>query len=1627
MGFEVNVEHICTSTTSSAPRDPREVRFVGAPVTGRGANDRVLHDSETDDILTLGDDKCTVIWSSRGQHVMTVTRHQVSHAVVLRTVAAGRALVVAHRDEPDPWGRCGPNGEAHNLTIYTCDGNRLCCPIVNLRPQQLICVGGALLGDSEKGSTVGQQNWLMLGAATRSHHAYATSHIPQPRDAVVADDALYGEASIRTCRVIVAPHPPQLDRFRVANAVTSLGASVLSIKSLRTAEGDPVEYSVVEVATAAMVEKQKKMLRLVRLESVLDWGTVRWREVSGAELSVPSNASVDANFFLLDARAHSFVVYVAGGAEDKGTMTSYRAIDTFACKGRGAGSDAAWMPTRSFGNVMSFATVPHTSPIMLYLEAAVDKAAPLLHLLDARTNTTLASTALAHDVIDGTGLRFNKPTVSLDGRFSVVSATRLSQHRLRVGIQCPFLAGALGILNNAVPHDVFVALEAPVLFGSAADVASQWERFEAMLVGVKEDAVVDDMANPLLCDPALRMFMPPSLRVKEKKASSSACAVSLTPLDTVAVVSSLHLYREALRILDAAERPIRSLGRIVRCLSAHLGLTNFTSYYDLVDGGNTADATPPPEFGVDPASVALRVGSSMAVYFTPQAIATCQLPPNVFGWIEGVLARGTAPFPWPITHVAEPNMKRLQQLTGLFTEAFTSTRPTPLGHAVAWYHRLVEGLYVIRWDKNSLRPLVLALRTVFAEALAVCKEQPVDGWDHDLYTLIGRPDVAFGTSAGHTAGGLVPHKVNASTQRALTALSSSIPHKLKNFDPTTDAQALLREKAKKVLAVGVGRGMATLHQQTKKDGPVTVPDMVFTATAGKVVVKLHDPSEFQDEKILWGEFHNACAAGLEFASSATLRVSRDWVHYRVGSVQGSVARAGVLLAFGLSGHLRTLTPSDVYTLLSFRQRHDSTIMALLLGTCTASRGSADSTLNKCLTMHIQALVPPTLDIDLHQDVQASALLSLGLLHEGSAHRFYTEVLLGELTKPPNDEYCTAREGYALQAGFGLGFLLLGRGRQHNLGFSVEDFLVAAIQGASREALRTTDGCVQRAFDGMDLDGSRLSSRLRRPTTTQMKPSCTRVLETEQINVRVAGPGATVALALQYIMSNDALIAAHLAVPTTASLLEYLNADQAIVRVVCYWIVMWDDVEATKSWLRQNLPAAIADVMRAPENEEEAYERAVLDARPGGVRHLQNIGASVNAGAVLALGLRFLGTHRHDIRDIVLAELSGYLAGNVGTYNVSARQSNLSPMESCVAACAVAAGLVMCGSTDEATSTVIRTAQTTAVSYGLHMALGTALGLVHLGGGTLTFDKTPATIATLLCSLYPLWPMSVTDNQLHLQATRHLYAACTVRRTLYARDSASNDPISVPIVVFLEPDPRDDVVPPPLHLHTPCLLPPYDDIQKIAVLGESRGCYTNTIAREVLCQWAAEQRAECDRIITVVRTTAYERGGSADPSHPLTDSVLRLATDVVARNDVYAMESLQLLSVLYQHHINGGAAASAPSGCGAGAGRGGATGVLGPLCAADFFASVMAPVEAHVRKLLLDGAFEHRLVVVACRLLPPAQKLLEEVLAVLEQQHDDDDDDAQNTKKKLVLSTIKKLDKKVGALDPRIIRAIIEKC
>ena len=106
-----------------------------------------------------------------------------------------------------------------------------------------------------------------------------------------------------------------------------------------------------------------------------------------------------------------------------------------------------------------------------------------------------------------------------------------------------------------------------------------------------------------------------------------------------------------------------------------------------------------------------------------------------------------------------------------------------------------------------------------------------------------------------------------------------------------------------------------------------------------------------------------------------------------------------------------------------------------------------------------------------------------------------------------------------------------------------------------------------------------------------------VMEGNMINRDVTAPGATLALGLMFMRTDDEGVAAHLTVPNTHFALEHARPDFILLRVVAHSLVMWNSIRPTMEWVLSNLPPLLR-VSLEPPRDLEASLRAMEDLGGG---------------------------------------------------------------------------------------------------------------------------------------------------------------------------------------------------------------------------------------------------------------------------------------------------------------------------------------------------------------------------------------------------------------------------------------------
>ncbi|XP_004399939.1 PREDICTED: anaphase-promoting complex subunit 1 [Odobenus rosmarus divergens] len=560
----------------------------------------------------------------------------------------------------------------------------------------------------------------------------------------------------------------------------------------------------------------------------------------------------------------------------------------------------------------------------------------------------------------------------------------------------------------------------------------------------------------------------------------------------------------------------------------------------------------------------------------------------------------------------------------------------------------------------------------------------------------------------------------------------------------------LLQLCQRTMALPVGRGMFTLFSyHPVPTEPLPIPKLNLTGRAPprNTTVDLNSGNiDVPPNMTSWASFHNGVAAGLKIAPAS--QIDSAWIVYnKPKHAELANEYAGFLMALGLNGHLTKLATLNIHDYLT--KGHEMTSIGLLLGVSAAKLGTMDMSITRLLSIHIPALLPPTsTELDVPHNVQVAAVVGIGLVYQGTAHRHTAEVLLAEIGRPPGPEmeYCTDRESYSLAAGLALGMVCLGHG-SNLIGMSdlnVPEQLYQYMVGGHR-----------RFQAGMHRE--------------KHKSPSYQIKEGDTINVDVTCPGATLALAMIYLKTNNRSIADWLRAPDTMYLLDFVKPEFLLLRTLARCLILWDDILPNSKWVDSNVPQIIR------ENSISLSEIELPCSEDLNLETLSQAHVYIIAGACLSLGFRFAGSENlsafnclHKFAKDFMTYLSAPNASVTGPYN----------LETCLSVVLLSLAMVMAGSGNLKVLQLCRFLHMKTggeMNYGFHLAHHMALGLLFLGGGRYSLSTSNSSIAALLCALYPHFPAHSTDNRYHLQALRHLYVLAAEPRLLVPVDVDTNMP------------------------------------------------------------------------------------------------------------------------------------------------------------------------------------------------------------------------------------------------------------
>ncbi|CAB4068606.1 APC1 [Lepeophtheirus salmonis] len=889
----------------------------------------------------------------------------------------------------------------------------------------------------------------------------------------------------------------------------------------------------------------------------------------------------------------------------------------------------------------------------------------------------------------------------------------------------------------------------------------------------------------------------------EKYVNSEASLFTFMP----SILWSLHLLYENSKLDMSHWEGMNFLACLLIRLSADLQMPYYVDHY----WRDFPEICPIPTLGAATTGQ-LREDQLKKLQPLPQMT---ERPPCIYSHLRSILSREKlSPFPY-ISKVAKRTRDMIycyavyaspadQQIIKLDDYIQVVNIPGNREEAVLepisltsklWHGRVVDLLLVLEFDSlDSLPPgLSLPLRS----AIFASHKDP-SNWPSNAYQLIGREDLALrDDTKAHVAkfnrensgsfkkitvlnqGSTSTDAVNDSNFEDGTETSESSISKLRwpndrrlyevrrllqsarpvtvflKQKPEMTDHEFVEEQEKhlhslcvRTMALPVGRGALTLRTSVPIiTEPLSIPKLCLTGRApprGATIEMEHIDVAPNEER--WPTFHNGVAAGLQMRpDDIDSQIDSAWITFnkpKESSQSGSstannnnnnannssnsnnlVEHSGFLMALGLNGHLSKLGKLELYDYLI--NGNEMVSIGILLGISAAKRGTMDVLATK----------------------KVAGLVGLGLLYQGTGHHHMAEVCLGELGRPPGPELenCTDRESYSLAAGLALGMITLGRGNSLSNSclsdLDLPDTLYHHMVGGSRSAIH------QRYI--------------------YRSPSY-QIQEGDSINIDVTSPGATLALGMMFFRSGNETIAEWMSIPKTQFLLEFVRPDFLMLRTLAKGLIMWDRIIPSKKWIESHVPDSIKPhcLVRPPDNSPSGIDYETINQAY----------CNIISGAALVMGLRFAGSCNaqafevlHDITRRLIAISKRSVAELAGKATI----------EQTICVHVLAMSIIMAGSGEIKIIRIVRylrsrTGNTNStVTYGSHMALHMALGLLFIGGGRYTLSTKPEAVAAMLCAFFPKFPTHSNDNRYHLQALRHLYVLAAEPRLIVPTDVETN--------------------------------------------------------------------------------------------------------------------------------------------------------------------------------------------------------------------------------------------------------------
>ncbi|PWN32894.1 uncharacterized protein FA14DRAFT_79185 [Meira miltonrushii] len=741
-------------------------------------------------------------------------------------------------------------------------------------------------------------------------------------------------------------------------------------------------------------------------------------------------------------------------------------------------------------------------------------------------------------------------------------------------------------------------------------------------------------------------------------------------------------------------------------------------------------------------------------------------------------------------------------------------------------YRVVEAMLANNIDEDFLQNVPLSIALPLLEACHVSRSDPPLSWGQKAYTLVGRPDLALQLSKKVQAEGDRSRKeINNSAESARKQRGDApkLPgicfqlfnkdHRLidvSNILQTHRAVAtrgpaesntagnqmdeeVMAEQQKRIFvsvsdrlkATSVGRAMFLLSSQ-----PIQMAKQLKISPVCLRIKMLchcivtHREPDAESAEMEWPEFHNGVSAALMLATEE-VQVESSWIYSQTSSAFNS-RHAGFIFGLGLQGQLRNLGKIHAHHYLS--NRHLTTTIGLLLGIAVSFVGSCDVMAKALMSIHLIHTLPThSKPLKTTMLEQSAALVGLGFVFLGSYDAWASRMALRALSTDlvmTDDNQMLRRESFSLSAGFALGLICLGKGRQHKTSVEIEREIVPHLENVIKQC--SSGGRAS------DKNGKTSSQNSKNSSAFEWRP-----------DISLTTTPASIALALIYLRSNRADIAAKLALPEYIAELNEIRPDILQIRVLCRSLIMWDDIKPTQRWLESTLPPF--------------FHKFDLDRNEDVGESVQSALYNMRIGAIFAVGLKFAGSNDHTAKEFLLNQLSiiqSKAEVRPITFFDKVRQQVL---RSAIDTTLTSLAIVTAGSGDVEIMKLIRKTlfKSDQMRYGNYMASTMAMGMLFLGGGRYTLGSSDIAIAALLIAFFPLYPINAQDNRAYLQAYRHFWILAVEARLLSVKDIRSGETSHTPIDILLNSNGGEQSN----QGETPCVLPEVDQIDTIRIASD----------------------------------------------------------------------------------------------------------------------------------------------------------------------------------------------------------------